>query len=94
MAGEFITLPPMSLHWLVYVHVHVVCDNGIPPQVLCTAAVNPATFLDDCAKAINIRKDPPIGSTPTPDDTQQELSMSLVWIVTGVPNLTKVRHTL
>ena len=70
-----------SLHWL---------------QVLCAAAVNPATFLSDHTQAITVTKfvtPPPEGEKGRPPVTvgaEGEGSMSLIWIITGVPNLTKV----
>lgn len=54
-------------------------------QILCAASVNPAVFMDDCSRAISVLKDSPDSSGKGPDT-----SISLVWIVTGVPNLTKV----
>lgn len=68
-------------------------------KVLCAAAVNPSTFLSDHSRAITVSKKvtpPPEGTVlekgrpPVylPDDGEE--SMSLVWIVTGVPTLTKV----
>ena len=74
-----ISLTPM--HWL---------------QVLCAAAVNPATFLSDHSRAITVAKfvtPPPEGEKGRPPVTvgvEGEGSMSLIWIITGVPNLTKV----
>ncbi|XP_064389580.1 C-Jun-amino-terminal kinase-interacting protein 4-like isoform X2 [Halichondria panicea] len=64
-------------------------------KVLCAAAVNPAVFLFDHQHAIKIRKE----TSPGPNGGRkerrsnggdQEASISLVWVVTGVPNLTKV----
>ena len=66
-------------------------------MVLCTAAVNSAVFISDHARAISVVKEP----SPTPSASSggsdsgsvdpKETSISLVWIVTGVPSLTKVR---
>ncbi len=78
----------------VHVHVHCIC---VPVQVLCAAAVNPAVFLFDHQHAIKIRKE----TSPGPNGGRkerrsnggdQEASISLVWVVTGVPNLTKVPY--
>jgi hypothetical protein len=65
-------------------------------KVLCAAAVNPATFLSDHSRAITVAKfvtPPPEGEKRRPPVTvgvEGEGSMSLIWIITGVPNLTKV----
>ena len=62
---------------------------------MCAAAVNPATFLTDHTRAISVGKEVATngqGPPPTSSDGEQETSMSLVWIITGVPNLTKVRR--
>ena len=67
--------------------------------MLCAAAVNPATFLTDHTHAIRISKEP----SPSPEGgggavekagrnvgVDEDGSMSMVWFITGVPNLTKV----
>jgi septal ring factor EnvC (AmiA/AmiB activator) len=68
-------------------------------KVLCATAVNPATFLSDHSRAITVAKHvtpPPEGVAlekgrpPVNIGVEGEGSMSLVWIITGVPNLTKV----
>ena len=68
-------------------------------QVLCATAVNPATFLTDHSQAVVVAKHvtpPPEGVAlekgrpPVNVGVEGEGSMSLVWIITGVPNLTKV----
>ena len=60
-----------------------------PFQILCAASVNPATFIEDFTDAVSVMKEAspnsPQGSAP-----DANTSISLVWIVTGVPNLTKV----
>jgi hypothetical protein len=55
-------------------------------KVLCAASVNSALFLTDHSKAMNINKQPgtPHGS-PVDDKT-----ISLIWVCTGVTNLSKV----
>ena len=69
-------------------------------QVLCAAPVNPVTFLSDHDRAITVNKrvtPPPEGVAtekgrpPVHVPADGEESMSIVWIITGVPNLTKVR---
>lgn len=62
--------------------------------MLCAAAVNPAVFMTDHQQAISVRKE----HSPSPganggskgEKRRSESSISLVWVVTGVPNLTKV----
>lgn len=54
-------------------------------QILCAASVNYATFIDDCIGAVSVVKD---SDSSLPQKTDS--SISLIWIVTGVPNLTKV----
>ena len=80
----------------------LLCLHGVCVQVLCVAAVNPATFLSDHGRAITVAKHvtpPPEGVAvekgrpPINVGVEGEGSMSLVWIITGVPNLTKV-HTI
>ncbi len=76
----------------------------VPVQVLCAAAVNPAVFLYDHQQAIKVRKETSPGPNGGKRDRRsndrrsnegdQEVSISLVWVVTGVPNLTKVRTLL
>ena len=58
-------------------------------QILCASAVNSATFLGDCKHAVSIAKRGD-ASKALMKGKQEEYSRSLVWIVTGVPNLTKV----
>ena len=69
--------------------------------MLCVAAVNQATFLSDHSRAITVAKHvtpPPEGVAlekgrpPVNIGVEGEGSMSLVWIITGVPHLTKVRR--
>ncbi|XP_065910931.1 C-Jun-amino-terminal kinase-interacting protein 3-like [Dysidea avara] len=50
-------------------------------KVLCAAAVNPAMFLSDYATAVAIKRE----NTSSPD-----ASISLVWVCTSLPSLTKV----
>lgn len=50
-------------------------------KVLCAAAVNPATFIEDYASAVTIKREN--GSSP-------DSSISLVWVCTSLPSLTKV----
>ena len=56
-------------------------------QILCAAAVNPAMYLEDCTAAIKVKKEPPPTSAFREGDGT---STSLIWVVTGVPSLTKV----
>lgn len=51
------------------------------PQVLCAAAVNPATFIEDYSSAVPVKRQ----NSSSPDT-----SISLVWVCTSLPSLTKV----
>jgi hypothetical protein len=55
-------------------------------QVLCAAAVNPVMFMEDNRNAVAVLK----SSTPQPDAKSDSFSTSLVWVVSGATNLTKV----
>lgn len=60
-------------------------------KIMCAAAVNPAIFLQDHTKAVTVHKEVSPNSSPHLGKlVNDESSMSLVWIVTGIPNLTKV----
>ena len=57
-----------------------------PFQILCAASVNPATFIADAVSVLKEASPNALqGSAP-----DANTSISLVWIVTGVPSLTKV----
>ena len=58
------------------------------PQILCATSVNPAIFVDDCYSALPLLKDS--SSSSSRAVSKDNTSISLIWIVTGVPNLTKV----
>ena len=59
------------------------------PQILCATSVNPAIFVDDCYSALPLLKDSS-SSSSSRAVSKDNTSISLIWIVTGVPNLTKV----
>jgi len=53
--------------------------------VLCAAAVNPAMFLSDYAAAEAIKRE---------NNSSPDASISLVWVCTSLPSLTKVMIAL
>lgn len=57
-------------------------------QVLCAAAVNMAMFISDHAHAVKVCKE---ADKPTDPATEEDKTMSLLWVCTGVTNLSKVR---
>ena len=57
-------------------------------KVLCAAAVNTAMFISDHARAVKVLKEP---DNPTNTGTEEDKTMSLLWVCTGVTNLSKVR---
>lgn len=94
-----------SASWTVHDHTHDNGSHGPPSQslspnintcrpvssleeggdILCAAAINPAVYLEDHMSAIRVKKDPP-PAFKEGDGT----STCLIWVVTGVPSLTKV----
>lgn len=73
-----------------------VCTARVPNphslvKVLCAAAVNTAMFISDHARAVKVLKEP---DNPTSTETEEDKTMSLLWVCTGVTNLSKVRDPL
>ena len=73
--------------------MHSTCTKSLRSlvKVLCAAAVNTAMFISDHAHAVKVLKEP---DNPTNTGTEEDKTMSLLWVCTGVTNLSKVRHPL
>ena len=59
-------------------------------QVLCAAAVNTAMFIGDHTRAVKVRREP---DNPADTASEEDKTMSLLWVCSGVTNLSKVRDT-
>ena len=78
----------LTLHFLTCTGTSDTTALPLSLKVLCAAAVNTAMFFSDHVHAVKVSKESDVSTA-----TEEDKTMSLLWVCTGVTNLSKVRDT-